>query len=361
MIPPRIQTLFDGPPDAPSREVPLRLLRRGGEPFLFVPREPRLAAIALDLYPAQTWAARLARGCLRAAWSMGVALPFGSVALRAAEGSPLGRFFVELEGGAWPLFALLAGNPRAGGQRFIFLLFDRSSGPRWVVKVGASPEARALIAAEIRVFKSLPANTPGVPVVRAEFAAGEIAAFALDFVPGDSPRVSFDDPSLATLMTSWLDQTVEATLAGLNVWQRLRAVAPDEAATLEQAAAGRSFHPTIFHGDFAPWNVKVQRGAWTVLDWERGELIGPPAWDWFHFVVQTAVLVEHCNAAAAWKKLGALLDSPAFASYARRAGIVGLERTLASAYLLYCARVLQPSEARMVFRDLGQLALTARR
>ena len=36
----------------------------------------------------------------------------------------------------------------------------------------------------------------------------------------------------------------------------------------------------VFHGDFAPWNIKVDRaGAWMVLDWERGELHGVPCWD----------------------------------------------------------------------------------
>ena len=53
------------------------------------------------------------------------------------------------------------------------------------------------------------------------------------------------------------------------------------------------FHPALAHGDCAPWNAKISNGACTLLDWERGELAGIPGWDWFHFVIQPAVLVRH--------------------------------------------------------------------
>ena len=83
-------------------------------------------------------------------------------------------------------------------------------------------------------------------------------------------------------------------------------------ARLEEACAGnslfsvvagelgrRSVHPAIHHGDFAPWNIKVSpAGAWTVLDWERGELTGIPGWDWFHYVIQSAILVGHLPTSA---------------------------------------------------------------
>lgn len=49
-----------------------------------------------------------------------------------------------------------------------------------------------------------------------------------------------------------------------------------------------------------------------VLDWERGELAGIPAWDWFHFVLQPAILVAREDTAALVRRLEGLLASADF-------------------------------------------------
>jgi thiamine kinase-like enzyme len=56
----------------------------------------------------------------------------------------------------------------------------------------------------------------------------------------------------------------------------------------------------VYHGDLAPWNVKITpRGRVTVMDWEYGGLKGPAAWDWIHYLLQRASLVDHLSDAAA--------------------------------------------------------------
>jgi aminoglycoside phosphotransferase (APT) family kinase protein len=114
---------------------------------------------------------------------------------------------------------------------------------------------------------------------------------------------------------------------------------------LEKQLAARQVQPALTHGDFAPWNVKVAAdGRWVVLDWERGQLTGPPAWDWFHFVIQPAILVEKLSNESLVGRIEDFLISPAFQKYAQAAGLGGREREWMLAYLLYCREVIKPAE-----------------
>ncbi len=81
-----------------------------------------------------------------------------------------------------------------------------------------------------------------------------------------------------------------------------------------------------------------------MLDWERGQLAGPPGWDWFHYVLQTAILVQKATTPAVISQAEALLGSDAFQAYAARAGIAGAERPLLLAYLVHCVEVTKPAE-----------------
>jgi hypothetical protein len=48
----------------------------------------------------------------------------------------------------------------------------------------------------------------------------------------------------------------------------------------------------LWHGDFAPWNTRVQDGRLSVFDWESCEDGVPLGWDTFHFSVQVASLLK---------------------------------------------------------------------
>ena len=89
-----------------------------------------------------------------------------------------------------------------------------------------------------------------------------------------------------------------------------------------------------------------------MLDWERCDLNGLPGYDWFHFLIQTRILVAKKSAAGLAKELMRLLDSPAFQQYAGHAGIIGVERELVLAYLLHHNEVIHPGEGRAQGREL---------
>lgn len=322
----------------PRRVIPLRLVRKRREPLLLIPRERAAAQATLSLYPAQTPRARIAKSLLGLALRIGLPLP--NVEIEIAETAPLARFLAGLEGVSLHTFGVAFGNPRAAGRRFLILLFDEHGRAVAVAKAGASAEARERIAAESGFLSRAPA-LDGVPRLRASFETMDAAAFALDFIAGASPR---DDAPLAPLLTAWLDHARHVPLGDLPAWSRV-------AGTGSRVAV----HPTLMHGDFAPWNVRAHEDRWTLVDWERGERDGVPGWDWLHFVVQRAVLVGRLGAAQVRERIAALLRAPEFISYAEAAGFAGSEELIARGYIRHCAEVLRPTECANVFAELATL------
>lgn len=333
---------------ATARSCTMRLLRKGGKPLLLLPNQTRAAAAALELYPAQSLRARLAKAALhtllRAGWAAGTErLTFEL----AAEGSF--TRFLRIQAGesgpAVPCFGVLAGNPAMASQRFLVLVFDARQRPVSVVKAGLSPSARELVQKEGAFLAAAAASLAGIPRVRANFQSARASAFALDHYLGRSPRRG-EEGALPVLLGGWVDIRRTTTVAALADWQRLETAASHPSfGAIARALGARQLHPALYHGDLAPWNIRVSpAGQWTVLDWERGELQGLPTWDWFHYLLQTAILVERLPTRALVERLEGLLNSKPFQAYAKQAGITGLERPLALAYLLHCVEVLKPAE-----------------
>ena len=350
------QKLF-GPAKAgdESATVQMRLLRRGGQAFLLLPAAGKLAAKSLSLYPAQTRRARLAKSFLRAAFNVRLPVRLETVSLTVNRADAFADYLcrtARVTDKLMPAFALLVGNPRVAGSRCVLLLFDSAGAPAAVVKAGADPEAFRLIEREETFLKSAPPKTPGVPGVRSGFRSERANAFALDFLPGDSPRPG-NSPIVERLLGSWIDSGRKLAIGDLPLWQRLLASLPTLPEPIKRLGSA-TVHPTIYHGDFAPWNIKVQGENWTLLDWERGEMAGLPLWDWLHFIVQPAILVERRPTETVLGEIEDFLQSPALARYAERSGIAGLERALTAAYFLHCVHVLRPSEGLEEIRALGE-------
>ena len=343
---------------AGAGEVRFRVLRKHGEPLLVLPTNNHCAAQAMALYPAQTAVARVVRSLVRAMFAAGVPPVCEDCRVTLAPGQPFPRFLRELAGSdSLPPLAILNGNPRQVSRRFVLLVFSPGAKPPVVVKAGIGQPASELIRKEVTFLKSLLPRLSGIPVVRGEFASGEVCAFATDFVPGDCPRET--GPSrVAELLRAWLDRSRTLAVGELPQWQRLqRACANDPLfIRLERKLAGERVHPTTSHGDLAPWNIKLAKSsAWVVLDWERGELNGLPAWDWFHFVIQPELLVRRRTPARIAADLRTFLTSPAFRAYAEAARISGLEQALLAAYLAYSAHVIRPSEGLQATEELLKL------
>ncbi len=354
------QPLFaSGETPETSNAVRFRVLNRGGQPFLFLPSSNAAAARALDLYPAQSTKARIARTLLKVALRAGFALGTKSLNATIPETSAFAKFLSKVAGMAGdrvPQFAVLAGNPKAPGRRFVFLLFDNAGNPVAVVKAGHQDEARLLIQREASVLSKASAASAAVPRLRRTFSSTQVEAFATDFIAGGSPTGN-STHGLGKLFSSWLNPSGKVCLRELDTWKKLVAATHDEKLLPVITSLGEvDVVSTLMHGDLAPWNVKIEGARWTVLDWERGELAGVPMWDWLHFIIQPAVLVERENAGQILARLDALFDSLEFTNYAQQANISGLERVLTLAYLIYCIRVTRQTEGLEIISTLKNMA-----
>ncbi len=326
-----------------------QIIRKRGETLLLLPMCATTAARCLSLYPAQTLTARTARVALRLALLARVPLP--RVRLPWDDSAPLSAFLREQSGHKEPEFGILLGNPRAEGRRWMIALFSNGQ-PHRVVKAGVTSRARELIATEAVCLASLPLALTGKPTVRGTLGD---TALALDFAPGHAPR-SFDH-RFAALLSSWLDTSRHATLANIPAWKRVRASAadPEMVARIERGIG--EFHPTVMHGDFAPWNIRVSRERVTVLDWERGELTGVPGWDWLHYAVQTRVLVARKNAQQTLAEVRTITRGSEFQQFAQISKIVGREAELLISYLLHATEVTRQVDGIETMRELLTLSL----
>lgn len=377
------KALFTASPASQAREIQVRVLLRRGHPLLVLPLRQRVApAAALALYPAQTPAARLAKALWQMTLRWGFAPGSRLDAFRWDPANPFVEFLASLAGtSGLPPFALLAGNPRAPGRRFLVLVFDAAGKSAAVVKAGADAQGAALVEREAaflskaaertrqvactgggRVGPDKNVRTPalcmGIPGLRGQMAADAVRAFATDFIPGASPLPG-QAGGIVPILNSWLDVERKVSLGQVPAWQRLvQACAGDSRfAALARPLENLAVSPAVFHGDFAPWNIKISPGdgSWTVLDWERGEWVGLPAFDWFHYVLQPAALVRKETPSALVRIAEELLNSPAFAQYATDAGLRGVERQWLLAYLFYCRNVLCPAEGSPRLADLLEL------
>ncbi|MDB6023335.1 MAG: hypothetical protein JWQ04_3192 [Pedosphaera sp.] len=331
-------------------KLEMRVIQKGGQPFIMLPPAPEMAAKGLSLYPAQTRFARAAKRILGAALLTRIPVPLRRVAIQLSRNDPFARFLIKLAGGKSqkiPPFAIIAGNPRTEGRRFLVLLFDEYHRPAFLVKAGVGEAAKRLIQAERAFLRGPASGFSGLPALYESLVTERVEALALAYVEGESPTGE-NRPVMAKLLGGWLDRNQTIHAGEVPAWQALEKAhgADPMFRHIAQKLADCAFHPTLFHGDFAPWNIQVSRtdGAWIVLDGERGNRVGFPAWDWFQYVVQTGILVEKLTAQAIVRRVENLLADASFLHYAESAGIRGSEKTLATAYLFHYVNMVRPSE-----------------
>ena len=355
------ELLFPQPRDpVRSTTLHLRLMRKHGEPLLLLPSKNPAAAAALALYPAQTFKARLARAALGLLQNFGLQPGTTPVALQLDPDSPFVKFLTPPGSRIEDLnLAILLGNPFTAGRRFVLLVFDRDGQPVRVVKAGVgSDRALELLQHEIQFLKTVPPSVLRSPAMQNTYAAPGLAAVALDYIPGPTPRAG-DTSSVPEILESWLSRETTVRFGDLPAARRLAEGARTDDATrraLEKLNEVR-LRTAIHHGDFARWNIRVNSTTrrWVVLDWERGESAGPPAWDWFHFILQPEILVRRASPEAVLARAEELQRDPAFLRYAALAGIESNLPTLLLGYAIHCRDITRQTEGMPTIEALVEL------
>jgi hypothetical protein len=336
----------DGQPQAANFD--LRLIRRRGRPFLLLPDGLTAARTGLNIYSAQRRRARIWRQCLPVLFQTPLARLFRRIHFQANASSEIVQFMAQQAGVPADQISAAAIKLSEVGlrSRLVLLVCDEGGRPARVIKAGLNAIGREANDREADFLAQLPAGKIGCARLTGRLTTPTLSAFATDYFPGSSPR---DDAGLEHLFHDWLNRNENLPLASLPVWRELdAAVGTSHRNTWQQIntrLAGKNIHTTLYHGDFAPWNIRaVNSRNLQAFDWERGSRHGIPGWDWFHFTIQTAILARRYSAERAAAEVEQLIHSQRFKKYADDAGIAEIVQPLILAYLLNHIWVTQPSE-----------------
>jgi hypothetical protein len=347
---PAIRALFAGAKPCRSPvNFSWRLVRRKKRPFLLLPETSGSASDSFQLYSAHRPLAKLWRSLIPLILRTPLARFLGKVAIAADTESDFMQFLAQQSG--LPAAQLSSPAIKFGGvvgktMRLVLLLRDAGGHPIRVVKVGLDPAGRAATEREAALLSNLPKDVIGCTGLTGRFSSATLSAFATAFFSGESLDT---DLGIEKLFHDWLNDAPPEPIENLATWRELQSVAKGAGLPqwpmLRDALAGQMVRTTIYHGDFAPWNVRMTNlETIRAFDWERGHLKGIPAWDWFHFIVQTSILVKQYSPERVAAELEQLVLSPRFKQYASDAGISEIIEPLLLAYLLEQKLIVRPME-----------------
>jgi hypothetical protein len=347
-ISPIIEALFTGTGGSPRVDFSWRMISRRGRPFLLLPEGFKPARTGLNIYSAQRKRAKIWRKFLPALFRTPLAGFFERVRCQADASAEIVQFMAQQAGiPADRIFSPAIKVSEVGARaRLVLLLCDESGRPARVIKAGLNAAGRAATDAEAEVLAQLPPGKLGCIRLTGRISTPTLSAFATDYFPGTSP---YDDAGLEHLFHDWLNADETVPLDSLPAWHTLAAAVGERHQPawrqIQAALAGKKIRTTLYHGDFAPWNIRVvnSRNLQT-FDWERGSQQGIPGWDWFHFTIQTAILARRHSEERAAAEVEQLLHSPRFKKYAAAAGISDFVQPLVLSYLLHHLWVVRPLE-----------------
>jgi hypothetical protein len=335
------EALLGGGPRNESSRRKFYLLKRGGHELLAIPANHRGSPDAVGLYLPQTWKARLAKTIFRLALAGPLAglLPSRQVDWRKADFTD---FLCSLSDNHPPDFCVLSGNPAEPGRRFLFGLLDEKGRCYRVVKCAADPVGRELIDHEAAVLGSLGNKLPGIPGAQAALSTDDCSAFAMDFFPAPD-RVPSRSERVA-LVRQWISQEPPRNFSSLHSMPR-----PGDP---DVAGSDLMIKPAIFHGDFAPWNIRHDGRNWMVIDWEKARLLGPPLWDLLHYEIHEEILVHRSSVGKVRQRIHSLIQDPCVRSYLADCGAAESVDLLLQGYLLHLDMIYPAIRGRRTVDEL---------
>ena len=287
------------------------------DPRILAPLDsPQAAVAALDVYNPQRPLARIWKRAAELAFRTGLARwvfrdTVSIETLRADARLPESLFSDYLESllGQPVTLGMTPGTPGAHAKP-VTRVADRDGCALAFVKTGWNHATATLVGNEIAVLKRLADvhfSTARVPAVK---HAGEWRGFSMlvmDAVEARRSSAQITDAHLqflAELHEATLDrqplewkawsESIDGMLGHLqNAGHHYFAHLMRRALHVANNRISQCTIPSSMrHGDFAPWNIREADGRLLVIDWESASEASLPAWDLFHFLVQTANLIE---------------------------------------------------------------------
>ena len=272
---------------------------RRGILLLALPKERHLALTTLSLYQPQARKARCVVACVRFLIKCNLHNLFlPSRYFSFAGNSPIAELRANDAG-----FGFLLGNPESKVRRVILA---RKTGSEIVIdKIGLSLFARKSVSGEVEIMRSLPDGLPGLMKIRQFEVNDHWSFYACPLVDGKSPEKRHDD-LVVSIIRRWFEFAQKKALTETDQWSEIYKFIEDNQLEKGYRLLGEGedieVMVGIHHGDFTPWNIKItSKAKIVVMDWEYGLCSAPAAWDWIHYLLQRASLVDQISPADALK------------------------------------------------------------
>jgi hypothetical protein len=294
-------------PGAGRRLLVLPSRRR---PRWVLPAGAAFAARGLDLYVPATRAGRIYKLALMFLAVSGIAAWFKSrvVIVDECSESVLAEVRKRIPEGQACDYAIFSSS---GPDRKLTMQLRSPAGDAVAfAKIGETQRAKALLTREMRMLQFLSALPMAgcVPRLIAQFEHGGRAVLMQTPVQGDASGNRFTGAHWSFLSGLMLDRRMtigQYVFDQQRLARRLASLHHDVVVALNPAllrletARSRICRAVVLHGDFAPWNIRIECGAGqpriSVIDWEFGREAGLPLWDAIHFIVQTDALVHRAR------------------------------------------------------------------
>lgn len=284
----------------------------------FIPAESRRVAFwAWDLYtPFQTKAVLQKKAIQILAASGAVARAGDTLVVAQRNIPPLEQTLMQTLQAPQLTIAISSGTP-GPRRKMTMQLAEKRRGILAYAKCASNPETGALVAKEatfIEHIQQRPFQQFDVPQVL--YHGPHNGGYMLVMTPvsrqaaaSDTTFGSMHSNALREMAARTSETTTLQELERLKLRiQRLEQIDTKWKQRLDDVCHLLSTTPgmptmatTLSHGDFAPWNIRVDRASkrLIVFDWEQGACDRFPLWDVFHFLTQVHALVlrsDHVSA-----------------------------------------------------------------
>ena len=266
--------------------------------------DPCWSLMGAQIYTPYGPTARVVKGLLmwiiRAGWTRWAR---HRVLVASREPLPIEVLVSEVTGERHPIFALSLGNQPAV-RKLTVQVMSPDGDILGYMKLPLTDRAIERVRNEATVLEQLwnfPALRPRVP--RLLYAGNWNESYVLfqSSLEGEAGPVSFDGMHEQFLRTLWNVHRVEKPgqrlISEVAVkWEKAAPLLGGKWSELGQETlrcSSRNLNEKelqfgVMHGDFAPWNTRVQQRELLSFDWESADWEAPTSWDMFHFHVQTA-------------------------------------------------------------------------
>jgi thymidylate kinase len=178
-------------------------------------------------------------------------------------------------------------------------------------KIATTPNAQALINREHTILEQIYSNPYGFITPKSTQLSSEIIQLS---------DVSENGTRLKSITSSHLDallemSTIESHTLKLGEWELLNSLKNDFKGIndtripnnmirkintlIENYSEDEKIELSLSQGDFTQWNMYESNGKIALYDWELASFERPKGFDYFHFIIQQGVMVDH----KPWKEI----------------------------------------------------------